>query len=106
MKKKVSPITSKQVQSEELQTNNIYRNNKGILSIGGEKITEQMRSALKNDADYILRSRLWEILLATIENEAFTMGVHNSANWEHVLSAKQLLYWRQIFKEMLETLAK
>ena len=106
MKKKVSPTTSKQVQLEELQINNIYRNNKGILSIGGEIITEQMRSALKNDADYILRSRLWEILLATIENEAFIMGVHKSTSWDHVLSAKQLLYWRQIFKEMIEILAK
>ena len=87
--------------------NKIFREDKdGVVSIGGIKIDQATRGVLRDEAAYIQRSNFWEIFNATIKNEAATMALITSMNWDHTLSAKQLYYWQQAMEKIMKKLAQ
>jgi hypothetical protein len=85
----------------------VFREDKtGNVFIGLEKIEDQLRGSLRDEANYFLKSRLWEVLSATIINESVDMALKKSGNWDHVLSAKQLYYWHQTMDKIITKLAQ
>lgn len=84
----------------------VFRQQTDGLYIGTDKIDNVLRSVLRDEAVYILNSRIWEVLNATIVNEASSLALKNSMNWDHVLSAKQLYYWQQAMEKIIKKLAQ
>jgi hypothetical protein len=78
----------------------------GEIFIGGEKVSNSVRSVLRDQAKSFMSSQLWEIFEATIVNESGRMALHQSQNWEHVLSAKQLHHWHHVLKNIMHSLSK
>lgn len=87
-----------------LNPKKVFEDRKGVLFIGGEEIKPDLRDILREQAKYMETSQLFEMLIATIENEAADMALNKSLVWNHVLSAKMLKYWGDVFKKMVNTL--
>lgn len=77
-----------------------------VFYVGGEPATQQMRELLRDEARYIITSTLWEVFNAAITNEAASMALINSTEWEHVEVAKMLHHWAHFFRNTLYTCAK
>ena len=104
-KKAQSQNTLNQDELETL-TSKVFTEKNGKIFIGGKELPEVSLSTLKDEARYIQNSRLWEIINATIINESSNMALIQSANWDHVLSAKQLHHWGFVMRNMLHALNK
>lgn len=76
------------------------------MYLGGEKITPQMRSILRDQAYYLLTSELWEVMDATIINESSNIALIQSTEFKHVENAKMLYHWGFVFKNLITKLAK
>jgi len=76
------------------------------IFIGGNAVTEQMRSLLRDQARTFQTSNLFEILDATIVNESADLALKQSANFEHVQYAKALYHWNHVLKNIVHALAK
>ena len=76
------------------------------MFIGGDEIKDVMRDVLRDEALYISRSRLWELMSDMILNEAATLSLVQATEWEHVQNAKMLYHWGHVFRNMLYTLSK
>ncbi len=77
-----------------------------VISIGGEQLTAQMRELYRDQAENLLTTNLWEVIEATIINEAHSLALKGSLNWDHVQFAKGLDYWHTVVSKMLVRLAK
>ena len=84
----------------------VFLEYKGGIYIGGKQITPEIKDLLHEQAKYLKTSHLWELLDATITNEAANMALIQSGNWEHVQTAKMLHHWNFVLKNMIEVLAK
>ena len=84
----------------------IYKEENGKKYIGGEEIKPDILSLLKDQAQYIETSQFYEILNATIINEAFNLGVLQSKDFDSVQFAKALVYANNIIKKMIKGLSK
>lgn len=76
------------------------------IYIGKELVTDTMRSILRDQARSLQSSNLYEILDATITNEASNLALIQSGNYDHVQYAKALHYWNTIIKKMIIGLSK
>lgn len=76
------------------------------LTIGGEEISKEMRDMFREEAKYIVSSHIWEVINATAINEAGTLALKNSLNFDHVQFAKGLDYWNTLVVKILTALAK
>lgn len=85
---------------------NVFEEFRGFITIGGKEIDNVMRKSLREEAKVIQTYRFWEILHATILQEASNMALVDSQNWEHVQIAKMLKHWDFVFENMLYKLAK
>lgn len=83
----------------------VYENKNGEIYIGGELVTAQMRSLLRDQAKNLQTSNLFELLDATATNEASNLLLQ-AANLEHLQYGKALHYWNKIFKKMIIELSK
>lgn len=79
---------------------NIYRKEKDGIYLGGEKIRPEYLDVLKTQAATLKKSELWEILSATIKNEASESAL-KSLNWDNVQFAKALRYYVTIIDKIL-----
>ena len=105
--KKLSPTSSKQDQLLISEVHSrVFRQLTDGIYIGPHKIDDSLRKALRDEAHYFINSRLWEIFNATIINEASSMALQDSKDWNHVLSAKQLFYWQQAMEKIIKKLAQ
>ena len=96
-----------QLQSEILLIKDrIFQKEGTEIYIGGEKITPTLRDVLKSQSESLKTSQLWEVIESTIINEANSLALVQSQNWEHVLSAKQLYHWQHMVKNIIHTLSK
>lgn len=84
----------------------VFTEHGGKVFIGKEEITEQLRSVLRDEAEYIQHSRLWEILNASIVNEAYDIALIQSKDFDAVLSAKMLHHWAHFLRNVIHSLAK
>lgn len=77
---------------------------KGEIYIGTEKIRPELREVLREQARYIMKSNLYEIIRATIMNEAAKAALIQSTDWEQVRFAKALYHWSYVLDNMLKVL--
>lgn len=101
----------KEAQSERLPSfteveQHVFAERGGNVFIGGIEVTPQLRSTLRDEAEYIQSSRLWEVLNASILNEAYDIALIKSKDFDQVLSAKLLHHWAHFMRNVIHTLAK
>lgn len=100
-----------QVQQEQLKDSIVgleslvFVEKNNVIYIGGEAITEQMRSLLRDQAKQLQSSNLYEIINATATDEAHRLFLQ-SGNMDHVQYAKALIYWNKVLVKMINALAK
>jgi len=78
--------------------NNIY--------IGKDKVDPILRGLLRDEAKSLQTTRLWEILNASVINEAYNLALLQSKNFEEVVSAKMLKHWSFFMLNMMTVLTK
>jgi len=83
----------------------VFLEKNNVIYIGGEAVTEQMRSLLRDQAKQLQSSNLYEIINATAIDEAHKLFLQ-SGNMEHVQYAKALIYWNKVLVKMINALAK
>ena len=83
----------------------VFKEDKGKIYIGGVLVSEQMRSLLRDQAKTFQTTNLFEIMNATIINEASNLLLQ-SGNMEHLQYGKALHYWNKILKKMINALSK
>lgn len=87
-----------------LQTR-IFEEKGGNIYIGGEKVTDQVRSLLRDQARIFNASDLAQIIHATVLDESFSLYTQ-SGNMEHVQYVKALVYWDKVMRKLVNALAK
>lgn len=78
----------------------------GVVFIGGRPVTPEIRSLLRDEAKYLQQTQLWEVLSASLVNEAIDMALFQSSEWDHVLAAKQLHHYTHFVRNVIHTLSK
>lgn len=76
------------------------------IYIGGILVDGQNRDILRDQAKNFQTTQLFEILDATITNEAANLALIQSSNYDHVQYAKALHHWNFVLKNMINALAK
>lgn len=84
----------------------VFTEHGGKVFIGKEQVTDQLRSVLRDEAAYIENSRLWEILNASITNEAYNLALIQSKDFDAVAFAKALHHWAHFIRNVVHTLGK
>ena len=82
-----------------------FREHKGKFYLGEIEMTPQELDILKRDAEMFLKTRLFEVLNRTIQDESYTMSLVKATEWDHVLSAKMLYHWNFVMVNLLIKLA-
>ena len=83
----------------------VFSDEKGVLRIGGEELRPEIRILLRDQAEAILRTEMFEILSATLYTEAARLALQ-STSMEHTEFAKSLYYWNKSLTKILTRLAK
>ncbi len=78
----------------------------GRMFIGQEKITDQLHSLLRDEAKNLQTMRLWEILNASVINEAYNLALIQSKDFDSVQFAKGLKHWSHFMMNVIHILAK
>ena len=84
----------------------VFKEEEGQLLIGGIQIDKQLRDSLREEAKLITQMRFWEVLHATIIQEASDMALIQSKDMDHVNIAKMLKHWGYVFQNMVYRLSK
>lgn len=84
----------------------VFKASGGIIHIGGEQIKDDLRSILRDEAEYIEKSHLWEILNASVTNEAYILALLQSEDFESVRFAKAMHHWSHFMRNVLHILAQ
>lgn len=113
MTKKKSQTSLNQEESEtspkvnfNFANENVFTTKGDTVFIGRQPIDNALRGVLRDEALYIDKSRFWELLSASIIQESADMALLQSAEWNHVLSAKMLHHWMHVMRNMLHALKK
>lgn len=78
----------------------------GRVFVGGEEVTEQLRGALRDQAENLATSQLWEMFNASLLHEAADMALVKSTEWDHVLAAKMLRHYQHYFQNVIHLLGQ
>ena len=84
----------------------IFSEKGNVLFIGGEPIKSEIKEVLKDQAEYLKTSQLYEILLATLKNEAGNLALIQSKDWDNVLYAKAMHHNIYVFENLIKCLTK
>jgi hypothetical protein len=84
---------------------NIYRKEKDGIYLGNEKIRPEYLDVIKTQASTLKKSELWEILRATLINQASESAL-KSVTWENVQFAKALRYYVTVIDKVLKELSE
>ena len=84
----------------------IFTDYKGNIYIGKYLITQEIKDILSVEAKYLEESKLWEILNASITNEAYTHALINSKDFDAVMFAKALHHWSFFIRNVVNKLNK
>ena len=76
------------------------------IYIGKDKVQPALRSLLRDESKKIQAMRLWDVLNASIINEAYDLALRQSQNFEQVQFAKALRHWSHFMMNVLHILAK
>jgi hypothetical protein len=78
----------------------------GRVFVGREEVTGQLRDILRDQAEYMLTSQLWELFNASLLHEAADMALVQSKDWDHVLAAKMLRHYQHYFQNVIHLLGQ
>lgn len=85
--------------------NRIFFEDKGKIYIGGEEVKPDVLDVLREQARYFETSQLYEVLRATIINEAYDMALKQSGKSGDLLAdvntAKMLYHWQFVLDSIL-----
>lgn len=84
----------------------MFEERNGTIYIGGEQVKKDVRDVLREQARYIQTSNFWEIVQATVLNEAANLALVQSKEWQQVETAKMLHHWQYVFDNLLHALSK
>lgn len=90
----------------EIQKHIFEKRKDRSIWIGGEKIKPEIRDLLRDQARNIGTSQLWEILNASIVNEAVNLALLQSANYDHVQYGKALWHYCNFINTVVGLLAE
>lgn len=100
------PISQEELEEYSDYEQKVFREVKGTIYIGQHEITEQMRGILRDQSENLLTTQLWEILHASVVNEAYEIALKQSANFDQVQFAKALHHWAHFMRNVIVKLAK
>lgn len=83
----------------------VYYQRDNKIYLGKELLIEPMKGMLRDEARFLKNSNLYEVLNATVINEAFNLSMQ-AANHDHTEYAKALYYWNTIFQKTINGLSK
>lgn len=66
----------------------------------------QIRSLLRDEAKNLQNTRLWEILNASVINEAYNLALIQSKDFNNVQFAKALKHWNHFMLNAIYLLSK
>lgn len=84
----------------------VYTEIKGKVYIGTEEIQPAVLAILKDQAQNFKTSQLYEIIKATLQNEASTLALIQSTKWEDVNYAKSLWHVQYVIDNFINKLTK
>lgn len=84
----------------------IFATANGDVFLGKKKISPDLRAALRDQARALQSSQLWDILDASITNEAANLALIQSTDFSQVRFAKALHHWNHFLRNVVHTLAK
>ncbi len=86
----------------------VFTSQGGSIFVGTEKVTEALRSTLRDEAEYIANSRLWEVLNASVVNESYRLALIQSGGSgdveKDVQFAKALHHWGHFMRNVIHIL--
>lgn len=101
---------SKSQGSFELNKTKVFKVVGKDIYIGGELVNERMRDILRGQAQQFQTTNLYEILDATITDEAYRLALNESGKSgnieQDVRFAKALYHWNHVLKNIIHALAK
>ena len=83
----------------------VFLQEKGKIFIGGEEMRPEFRNTLRDQADYILRSDIFELFQATLYNEAARLALQSTSD-QQLQFAKALKYLNDTMRKIYTELAK
>ena len=83
----------------------ILREEKGRLFLGGEELSATQEQNLKQEAKMIMDTSFFKLFLSSVRNAAISKMAFNSKNWDDVFMGKALLLEDSIFRTMVAGLA-
>lgn len=86
---------------EPIDTYEVVKAVKGVLYLGTDPMTEIEVANLKQEVRALRTFRIWRIMQETVRQQAIERGVITSENWEHVLSAKAMLFDLDILRNIV-----
>lgn len=88
----------------------VFREVGGKIFIGQFEVTDQIRGILRDQAENFLTTQLWEILHASIVNEAYELALKQSGKSGDIVKdvqfAKALHHWAHFMRNVIVKLAK
>lgn len=84
----------------------IFKESGGSIFIGKEQVTPQLRSLLRDEAQYITESRIWGLISEALANEAAALALLESTTWDHVQFAKAEHHVFHVIRNLLAACAK
>lgn len=84
----------------------VFAERGGKVFIGGVEVTPQLRSTLRDEAEYLQHSRLWEILNASLTNEAYDIALRQAVDMELVNFGKSIHHVAHFIRNVIHILAK
>jgi len=108
MKKPQSQTSQSQDQSPSYSSleDSVFTVVKGKIYIGKTEIESTLRSVLRDEAENLNSSRLWEILNASVINEAYNLALIHSTDFDQVQFAKALKHWGHFMMNVIHVLSK
>ncbi len=74
----------------------------GNVYLGGRKITAEERRQLRNEAEYIVQTKLWKTLTSTPQEQAKKMMFEN----ENIKAGKYVMYVVSLQENVIKALLK
>ena len=84
----------------------VFTEFKGKYYIGKEEIQPEVLSILKDQARSFKSTQLYEVLKATLQNEASNLALIQSTKWEDINYAKALWHVQYVLDNLLNKLDK
>lgn len=84
----------------------VFASSGNRIFIGQKELSKDVRDLLREQAKYVSTSQLWEILNASILQEASNLALIQSKDWSHVEFAKALKHWQHFMENTIHTLSQ